>query len=138
MTQLDDLYREILRLMEEIGKPRLLPIISEDEMSYKVGDKLRYYGHDVTVSKSMPYSVHGEKQYEVETATGTKYIAAESELMYPSLPTGLDAWMSEAPTPMLNTRPPPIESKGNGCECGAWATTYQDDHMTFCPKFKGS
>lgn len=109
-------------------------------MSYKVGDKLRYYGHDVTVSKSMPYSVHGEKQYEVETATGTKYIAAESELIttYPSLPTGLDAWMSEAPSAMYKPCPLPTESKGNGCECGAWATTYQDDHMTFCPKFKSS
>lgn len=103
---------------------------------FKVGDKVSYKGIDAIISHTLPYSVHGEAQYDITTLIGApqRIVASESELILlnSSLPTGLSALGRESSPPTIKS----LESKGNGCQCGAWATTYQDDHMSFCPKFK--
>ncbi len=138
-NRINGLREDELTLIRQIGIP--CPITANTGGPYlklQIGDNARYYGHTVKVLSIKPFNVYGEQQYEVETTTGTKYIAAESELLpLPSLSTSLDEQMLHFNELMADTNlPKGSELKGNGCECGAWTTTYKDDHMTFCPKFK--
>jgi hypothetical protein len=101
-------------------------------MGYKIGD-LVVYNNDLykVTLKHIAFDAYSENSYDLVGIVVSGFLLgiAESNLT-PHSP------MAEWSSPDYRL-PVGSTSAANGCECGAWISTFKEDHMHFCPKFKG-
>lgn len=103
--------------------PSMPPVLAPPlTIQFKVGEYVWFQGTKAKVVRIINSNGRDEPKYEVETGYGNSFEALESEL-----------------APILYSGDTKIEKvkQTNGCECGAWSTQWKNDHMWFCPKFKG-
>ncbi len=88
-------------------------------MEYKIGDEVTYsYSKGIYKVINRFTDAWGSTRYTIQKGEGMELEAFEIELTL-HLPEGKPIQLS------------------NGCTCGAWISSWPEDHMHFCDKFKG-
>lgn len=89
-------------------------------MEFEVGDEVVYeYSKGVYKIISKRRDTYGLTKYSIQIGDGIAIETFHSELTI-ALPEGNK-----------------LVRLSNGCTCGSWITSWPDDHMHFCDKYKG-